>query len=122
MANSDNVLRGGLTKKHVDIGELLKVLSFSPFKPEILKPENPAASFFTYPSAAREFSLSIARGKGGTLPCPGPLIALVIEGSAALSIPGQAETSLARGESAFLSAGAEQVRISGDYSLYIAGV
>jgi len=36
MANSDNVLRGGLTGKHIDVKELLRVLSFKPFKPKIL--------------------------------------------------------------------------------------
>ncbi|BDH56299.1 hypothetical protein MTP03_12380 [Tsukamurella sp. PLM1] len=30
MANSDNVLRGGLTPKHVDVPELLRVLDFTP--------------------------------------------------------------------------------------------
>ncbi len=30
MANSDNVLRGGLTPKHVDVPELMRVLEFTP--------------------------------------------------------------------------------------------
>ena len=34
MANSDNVLRGGLTPKHVDVPELLRVLNFTP-TPEV---------------------------------------------------------------------------------------
>jgi mannose-6-phosphate isomerase len=38
MANSDNVLRGGLTTKHVDVGELKKILRFAPQAPEILAP------------------------------------------------------------------------------------
>ena len=37
MANSDNVLRGGLTPKHIDVPELLKVLDFKPQQIEILK-------------------------------------------------------------------------------------
>ena len=36
MANSNNVLRGGLTQKHVDVEELLKILTFNSGKPEIL--------------------------------------------------------------------------------------
>jgi mannose-6-phosphate isomerase len=39
MANSDNVLRGGLTSKHVDIEELTRILKFVPFRPEILRPQ-----------------------------------------------------------------------------------
>ncbi len=38
MANSDNVLRGGLTAKHIDIPELLHVLTFSDGVPEIIRP------------------------------------------------------------------------------------
>jgi mannose-6-phosphate isomerase len=38
MANSDNVLRGGLTPKHVDVPELLRVLDFEPRTPEELAP------------------------------------------------------------------------------------
>lgn len=37
MANSDNVLRGGLTPKHIDVPELLKHVVFEETKPEILK-------------------------------------------------------------------------------------
>ena len=38
MANSDNVLRGGLTPKHVDVPELLRVLDFTPTTEETLRP------------------------------------------------------------------------------------
>jgi mannose-6-phosphate isomerase len=37
MANSDNVLRGGLTPKHVDVAELLKTLSFESGAPKLIK-------------------------------------------------------------------------------------
>jgi len=36
MANSDNVFRGGLTRKHIDIPELLKTLKFEPLMPQRL--------------------------------------------------------------------------------------
>lgn len=38
MANSDNVLRGGLTPKHVDVPELLRVLDFAPTPKARLRP------------------------------------------------------------------------------------
>ena len=41
MANSDNVLRGGLTKKHIDVPELMKILEFEASNPEILNPDGP---------------------------------------------------------------------------------
>ena len=39
MANSDNVLRGGLTPKHVDVSELLKHIKFNETVPNVLKGE-----------------------------------------------------------------------------------
>ena len=39
MANSDNVLRGGLTSKHVDVDALVSVLDFSPIGDDTIGPE-----------------------------------------------------------------------------------
>ncbi len=58
MANSDNVLRGGLTPKHVDVPELLATLSFEPSEPEILKPAKISDSESVYVTPAPEFYLS----------------------------------------------------------------
>ncbi|MGD9160523.1 MAG: mannose-6-phosphate isomerase, class I [Desulfobacteraceae bacterium] len=59
MANSDNVLRGGLTQKHIDKAELMNVLSFTPAVPELIK-RNRAEFFETiFPSVAEEFVLSV---------------------------------------------------------------
>lgn len=58
MANSDNVLRGGLTSKHVDIPELLNILSFSDAPPEILHPRSISETEETYPLPINEFLLT----------------------------------------------------------------
>ena len=58
MANSDNVLRGGLTPKHVDAVELLRTLEFSSGKPQILQAEALSGTESIYPSPADEFQLS----------------------------------------------------------------
>jgi mannose-6-phosphate isomerase len=58
MANSDNVLRGGLTPKHVDLPELLKVLNFSVREAEIMVPEKQFGGEWRYPTPATEFALS----------------------------------------------------------------
>ena len=47
MANSDNVIRGGLTSKHIDIDELLGIVVFEPYEPEIQQAEGPAHTFDT---------------------------------------------------------------------------
>src|SRR5205085_2878968 len=54
MANSDNVLRAGLTDKHIDVPELLKHVKFEATIPKIL---NPQSSHKTFSSTAEEFEL-----------------------------------------------------------------
>ena len=58
MANSDNVFRGGLTPKHIDVPELLKHLVFTPVVPKVLdgEQENPIVTSFATP--APDFALS----------------------------------------------------------------
>ncbi|MDC7126082.1 MAG: mannose-6-phosphate isomerase, class I [Spirochaetales bacterium] len=58
MANSDNVLRGGLTPKYIDVKELLSVLNFHSVEPEILKPEAVNKYESVYKTEAKEFILS----------------------------------------------------------------
>jgi mannose-6-phosphate isomerase len=70
MANSDNVLRGGLTPKHVDVGELTAILRFESFRPEILKSATPGEFLESYPSPFREFSLHLLHGRGAPAPFP----------------------------------------------------
>ncbi|MDR0998606.1 MAG: mannose-6-phosphate isomerase, class I [Treponema sp.] len=130
MANSDNVLRGGLTPKHVDIGELVRILEFRPFSPAVLRPPKPAAACFTYPTDCREFSLSVIRGgfPFALFPKEGPAIVVVTEGRAIFSYRnesgGPAETlSLEQGESAFILPREKGVdlMVSGSFTLYAAG-
>jgi len=59
MANSDNVLRGGLTPKHIDVPELLKVLNFEERNVNILRPQEISATERVYSSMAAEFVLSV---------------------------------------------------------------
>ena len=107
MANSDNVLRGGLTEKHVDRDELLRVLDFVPLEPNIIDPDPGRGDIAEYPSGAKEFVLSSLRleGRGevripGT---PGPEIILCTEGR--LVIRSEDETlMIVKGRSVFVAA------------------
>ncbi len=63
MANSDNVLRGGLTPKHIDVPELKKILNFVERKIEILEPVKTSNCEMIYPSQAKEFVLSVIQVK-----------------------------------------------------------
>ena len=58
MANSNNVLRGGLTPKHVDVPELIENVLFEGGKPEVLRPVPVAGQpELAYHTQAREFEL-----------------------------------------------------------------
>jgi mannose-6-phosphate isomerase len=59
MANSDNVLRGGLTPKHVDVAQLMKVLNFTPIRLDILLPMPVSPTEKIYRTGADEFELSV---------------------------------------------------------------
>lgn len=59
MANSDNVLRGGLTPKHVDVHELLNVLNFEEREINILSAQKRSNYEYVYLTPADEFELSV---------------------------------------------------------------
>ncbi|MDH6628097.1 mannose-6-phosphate isomerase [Streptomyces sp. LBL] len=58
MANSDNVLRCGLTPKHVDVPELLRIVRFEPSDPGVLRPEASPDGEEVYETPIDEFRLS----------------------------------------------------------------
>ena len=58
MANSDNVLRGGLTPKHIDIEELLAHIKFEPTYPSILNGDYTSASEVQFPCPVPDFGLT----------------------------------------------------------------
>lgn len=106
MANSDNVLRGGLSSKHVDLMELARVLSFSPQAIQKILPQQREAQVFAYASPAREFALSrleLEDGEYRTSTADLPALILCTEGAGTLCSSDQ-ELPLARGASAFISA------------------
>jgi mannose-6-phosphate isomerase len=123
MANSDNVLRGGLSAKHIDVPELMRVLNFSPRRPRTLKPAEPAPAWYTYAAPCEEFSLSVMNSGGPERPFPekGPAILAVTQGKARFFLPGK-ETVLLPGESVFIPARnpGETLYYSGGFRAYIA--
>lgn len=126
MANSDNVLRGGLTKKHIDVPELMKILEFEASNPEILNPDGQDKNrIMRYPTPAREFSLGlvdVGSGKGSRIESgDGPLIVLALEGEILLK-DGTEELYLPKGSSAFIPWKAPDIGISGIGRGAIAGI
>lgn len=123
MANSDNVLRCGLTPKHVDVPELLKVVVFEPSAPGVLRPE--ADGEEVYETPIDEFRLSrFALAPGGaphTLPDTAPQILLCTAGQATAGSAQSGELALVPGESVFVPAG-ETVELSGNGTVFRATV
>ncbi len=93
MANSDNVLRGGLTPKHVDVPGLMSVLSFNERDLHILEPRAISDVEWGYPTPAAEFHLSTLHLRGDdrswVFDNPGLQILLCLEGAASFSVPGR---------------------------------
>jgi mannose-6-phosphate isomerase len=58
MANSDNVLRGGLTPKHIDVGELMKHVIFEPVEPHIIQGKSISEAEKVFITPAPDFELS----------------------------------------------------------------
>lgn len=109
MANSDNVIRGALTRKHVDIPELVSVLSFNPERVVPVPPQSSEGPEEYYPIFVPDFQISrvsLAPGSSWTPSSPGPDIILCASGEAELLASDGGRLLLGRGRSAFAAADA----------------
>lgn len=106
MACSDNVIRGGLTPKYVDIPELLKIVDCREVEPKIIAPAPKTDRVFTYETPARDFALqniAYENGETHTLKNASAAILMVMKGQINLRSEHTA-LSLKQGESAFITA------------------
>jgi mannose-6-phosphate isomerase len=118
MASSDNVLRGGLTAKHVDLAALIEVLDFSDGRVPTLQPVLGPAGM-RYPVPVEDFDLTRVRLREdhpATLTTTGPQVVLCMAGRSVLTSP-DGELELEKGCSAFVPAGAT-VSARGDAVLF----
>jgi mannose-6-phosphate isomerase len=119
MANSDNVLRGGLTPKHVDVPELLRVLDFTPTTDaQLCPPTHRDGLGLVYDTPTDEFAVSVlALGDdqlGHEVDAPsrhdGPQILVCTEGST--SVHGKSEAlAMTRGVAAWVAADDGPIRL-----------
>lgn len=120
MANSDNVLRCGLTPKHVDVPELLRVVRFEAAGPGVLRPEAAPDGEEVYDTPIDEFRLSRYVLPEGTaahdLTLGTPQILLCTAGSVRAG-----EHELTPGQSVFVPAG-EKAAVSGAGTVFRATV
>jgi mannose-6-phosphate isomerase len=125
MASSDNVLRGGLTTKHVDLEQLLTVLRFVDGPVAALRPRSIGDQEEVWDTPAREFRLSrlhlvdqqIARHVNG------PEILLCVDGAIDVSSGRSAlQTGLQRGTAAFIAADSDAYTLNGVGTVFRATV
>lgn len=121
MANSDNILRGGLTRKHIDVDELLKVVDFTATPIDVALPQG-SDGVYVYPSAAPEFELWMVEPiDEHPLPLPRPdagRICFVSQGSFELATDHE-QAALAQGEALFIPAH-EAISVTGSGKMFVA--
>lgn len=118
MANSDNVLRGGLTPKHVDVPELMRVLEFAPLAdPTVRAVPAPGGlpGELAYPTPAPDFALSrldLAPGGATVSYRPdGPEVLLCTAGSVTVTEDGETRIH-GPGQALWVPASAPEVTLS----------
>ncbi|MBN1687041.1 MAG: mannose-6-phosphate isomerase, class I [Spirochaetales bacterium] len=126
MANSDNVLRGGLTEKHVDADELLRILTFKTERVPVFEGRETASGLRVFQTQAEEFRLS----RISVLP-ESPYreqgernveILIVTGGACSLRCGTGDGLELAGGESVFVPAAAGAYEITGAATVFRATV
>ena len=126
MANSDNVLRGGLTVKHIDVDGLVQTVDFHGEEKALVEPVSPEPGLTHFPTGAPEFALwriELGRGAERTEPLllpatEGARILLVLDGYLACATS-DGTLEVVKGQSAFIPAGVV-VRVHGDAEAYLA--
>lgn len=114
MASSDNVLRGGLTPKFVDVPELLKTIAFEAVGVPALSAETTMLGQEIYRPPFQEFALQRVELRPGAEPVPlaqaGAAVIIVVSGAILLDSP-KGDLQLERGASAFLPAAEAPVNV-----------
>ncbi len=127
MANSDNVLRGGLTPKHIDLSELLKIVNFNagPFQKVESMTDGPFQKIYSTPS--REFLLSvISLNEGAFFESPinrSVEILICVNGRAMVTdLQDSSRFELSKGKSIVVPSAVPGYKIEGCATLYKASV
>jgi mannose-6-phosphate isomerase len=121
LANSDNVVRAGLTGKYIDVPELLTLLDPAVTVP-VLTPAPLGDGVTWFDTPAPEFRLHVADLAEPVIPLPaaGPRIALCTAGAATLRTGSGETVKLARGESCFIPAADGPLHACGPARLFLA--
>ena len=106
MAASDNVLRGGLTPKHIDVAELQKVLNFEAGEFQALSAKKLMNGLFEYPRSVNDYLLYRIEVGGqnllADLKLANAAIVICVSGEIAIGDSKENRQVLAKGEAAYL--------------------
>jgi mannose-6-phosphate isomerase len=122
MANSDNVMRGGLTPKYINVDALLAILDFTPGFGGLIIPVEDSPGVWRYPTPAPEFELWRIEARGEPVDVPAGTagrILLVADGDLSTT-SSNGVLDLVRGEAALLQAG-EQAVVTGRGTAFVGG-
>lgn len=99
MANSDNVLRGGLTPKHIDVPELIKHINFQGIEPNVLKGTHSENGEKNYPCPVKDFGISkIELNNKETYQSQSKSLEIIVIINGQLKISGNTSLTAKRGE------------------------
>ncbi len=120
MANSDNVIRGGLTPKFINREILFAITRFETYLPQLIHPHLKINELVSYPTPAEEFYLSrlILEGTYILDNLHKPLLVFCFKGS----FTTDDGFSLERGKAMFISFAERPVTLSGSADLFIASI
>ncbi len=125
MASSDNVLRGGLTRKHIDVAELLRVLRFEPMQIPLAQAIEVADGVSTWPVPVPDFRLTRLSLAGRVhtveLDAAGPRTVLCLSGEVDVADK-RGAVGLTGGESAFSPADGGPMTFDGSGEIYLASL
>lgn len=120
MANSDNVVRAGLTSKHVDVDELLRVASTAPASPGAPETERSEGATMFWPRAD-EFLLSVL-SEGTHEFIAHPRVVLVVDGRAVVASEAGGTRELIHGDAVFIPYSDGEVAVAAFGTVIVAGV
>jgi len=124
MANSDNVIRGGLTPKHMDVDELLSILRFEGRSVDLAEAEETAPGLRVFRTPAEEFRLAevhVCPDRPYCNPGNGSVeLMIVVEGEGRIEAPDS--LALGKGDSLLIPASTGSYTIQGSLHLYRAYV
>ena len=124
MAASDNVIRGGLTPKHIDVDELLKVVDFSELPVPHVKPQTITTHVTSYPTPVEEFTVTridVSSDHAFEISCKHEALLVCSRGTTVIA-RGTEKLTLSAGHAAYANEGSHVSVISGDGELFVVSV